>query len=304
MTSHDALMTVDRTQAATPVEVRARVNLIQEIMRAVFKEGMHYGRIPGTEKPTLFKAGSEVILATFRIAVEPVVDDLSTGDTFRYRVSCRGVLPNGEVVGVGIGEASSDEEKYRWRKAVCQEEYDETPVDRRRAKWGKGRDGKAYQTWQVRTQPADVANTILKMAKKRAQIDLCLTATAASDVFTQDIEDLPEELHDTVAEPTKPTVMVSVPAAAPTTSSDTAAPVVEGVTVTDLKAKTGTTDKGVKWTLWTATFSDGRVASTLDHDFGGLLDRAKASAAVLDIQTSPNRKYPDRLELTGIEVLR
>ena len=49
---------------------------------------------------------------------------------------------------------------------------------------------------QVRTNPADIANTVLKMAKKRAQIDLTLTATAASDCFTQDVEDLPEELRD------------------------------------------------------------------------------------------------------------
>jgi hypothetical protein len=46
---------------------------------------------------------------------------------------------------------------------------------------------------QIRTEPADLANTILKMAKKRALIDAVLTATAASDIFTQDIEDLPPE---------------------------------------------------------------------------------------------------------------
>jgi hypothetical protein len=34
------------------------------------------------------------------------------------------------------------------------------------------------------------------MAKKRAQIDLTLTATAASDIFTQDLEDIPEELRE------------------------------------------------------------------------------------------------------------
>jgi hypothetical protein len=49
---------------------------------------------------------------------------------------------------------------------------------------------------QIRTEPADVANTVLKMAKKRAQIDLTLTATAASDIFTQDVEDIPDELRE------------------------------------------------------------------------------------------------------------
>jgi hypothetical protein len=35
----------------------------------------------------------------------------------------------------------------------------------------------------------DSYNTILKMAKKRAYIDAILSATAASDIFTQDLED-------------------------------------------------------------------------------------------------------------------
>ena len=38
------------------------------------------------------------------------------------------------------------------------------------------------------------------MAKKRAQIDAALTVTAASDIFAQDLEDLPEELREAVAE--------------------------------------------------------------------------------------------------------
>jgi hypothetical protein len=37
---------------------------------------------------------------------------------------------------------------------------------------------------------ADTYNTVLKMAKKRAYVDGILSATAASDIFTQDIEDM------------------------------------------------------------------------------------------------------------------
>lgn len=184
------------TTAQTAAEVRAQINRIQEVMRAVMQKDTHYGVIPGTPKPTLYKAGSEVLLTTFRIAVDPIVEDLSTHDEVRYRVIARGVhQATGTVIGAGVGECSSNEEKYRWRNAVCDEEFDETPEDRKRIKWQKGRDN-AYQRAQIRTVPADVANTVLKMAKKRAQIDLTLTALAASDCFTQDIEDLPEELRE------------------------------------------------------------------------------------------------------------
>lgn len=178
----------------TAMEIRANVNLIQEVMKSVMKKEVHYGVIPGTKKPTLYKAGSEKILSTFRIAVELEVEDLSTHDCFRYRVKARGVLPSGEVVGCGIGECSTDEEKYKWRGVVCPAEWDATPEDRRRIKYSKPTDwNKTGATQQIRTNAADLANTALKMAKKRAQIDLTLTATGASDVFDQDIEDLPEE---------------------------------------------------------------------------------------------------------------
>ncbi len=182
--------------ALSAAQMRSRVNLIQEVMRAVMKEGTHFGKIPGAgDKPTLLKPGSEVLNMTFHIAVDPLVDDLSTSGEIRYRVRCRALHQDtGILLGVGVGEASSNEEKYKWRAAVCDEEFDETPVDMRRVKYGKRKDGSVYTVRQVRTNPADIANTVLKMAKKRAQVDMTLTVTGASDIFTQDIEDMPPEI--------------------------------------------------------------------------------------------------------------
>lgn len=189
----------------TAANIRAQVQLIQEVMKAVMVRDVHYGTIPGTQKPTLYKAGSEKILSTFRISVDLEVEDLSTYDCFRYRVKARGISPSGAMVGCGIGEASTDEEKYKWRGAVCQEEADATPEDRKRTKWVKGWNGQPNKAiTQIRTNPADLANTVLKMAKKRAQIDLTLTATAASDVFDQDLEDMDPGLIHEVADKKPP----------------------------------------------------------------------------------------------------
>lgn len=196
---------MNELQAYSAKEIKAQVNLIQEVMKAVMKDGVHYGTIMGCgDKPTLLKPGSEKILSTFGIAVRPLVEDLSTSDKAHYRVSTEGYR-NGVLVGVGIGECSSDEEKYKWRKIICEEEWNDTLEDRRREKWNKRYWDKkankwveAYKVKQIRTEIADVANTVLKMAKKRSQIDLTLTATAASDIFTQDIEDLPDEYRETV----------------------------------------------------------------------------------------------------------
>lgn len=177
---------------ATPQQIRAQVNRIQEVMKEVMKAETHYGVIPGTKQPTLYKAGAEKILATFRMAVEPDITDLSNEDEHRYLVKVRLISSSGINLGAGVGEASTSEEKYKWRRAVCDEEYEDTEETHRRIKYGKWQ-GKVQKTKQVRTNPADLANTVLKMAKKRALIDAVLTTTAASDCFTQDIEDLPEE---------------------------------------------------------------------------------------------------------------
>ena len=182
---------VQYQEPLTAMAIRAQVNLVQEVMQAVMKKDTHYGTIPGTPKPTLYKAGAEVLAATFRIAVSYDVVDLSTDDYVRYRVTATGThQTTGYVMGAGMGECSSGEEKYKWRKAASANEFSATPEDRRRTKFGK-----SYDVQQVRTEPADLANTILKMACKRAQVAMTLNVIAASDCFTQDIEDLPEELR-------------------------------------------------------------------------------------------------------------
>lgn len=182
----------------TAKEIKAQVNLIQDVMQKVMIRDVHYGAIPGCgEKPTLLKAGAEKILMTFRLCPEIVVEDLSDADIVRYRVTANIKTADGSFVGSGIGECSSGEDKYKWRAPVCPEEYDETPEDRRREKWSKGWGSKpAYKKQQIRTNKEDIANTVLKMAKKRALVDATLTTTAASDCFSQDYEDMPEEIRD------------------------------------------------------------------------------------------------------------
>lgn len=189
-------------------DIISHVATVQEVMRAVMKKDVHFGVIPGTDKPTLLKPGAEVLCMAFRIADSYQVEDLSEGNTVRYRVTCIGThQTTGTTLGTGMGEASSGEEKYKWRKA-WDDEFDATPENLRRIKKGK------YTTKQVRTEPADLANTILKMANKRAKMAMVLNVTAASDCFTQDLEDMDEAMRDHLARqetsagaPAAPTVL-------------------------------------------------------------------------------------------------
>lgn len=182
-------------------EVVQHAVIVQEVMRAVMKKDVHYGTIPGTPKPTLYQPGADVLCMTFRIAPEFEVEDLSTADVVRYRVTCKGVhQTTGVVLGEGLGECSVGEEKYKWRKAICEAEFEDTPAHLRRVKWARGKNGSVYKQQQVRTEPADLANTVLKMANKRAKIAMVLAVTAASDMFGQDLEDLDATLQEHFAD--------------------------------------------------------------------------------------------------------
>src|SRR3990167_3504056 len=92
----NAVVPMDGHQLSV-AEVRAHVNLIQQVMQSVMKgpskenpNGVHYGVIPGTDKPTLLKAGAEKIAETFRIAASYQIEDLSGKGFIRYRVRCIG----------------------------------------------------------------------------------------------------------------------------------------------------------------------------------------------------------------------
>jgi len=172
------------------VEVQAQVLVIKQIMTSIMLPDVHYGQIPGTKGNTLYKPGSDTLLSAFHIAVEPEIEDLSTYNEIRYRVRCRGVtMGSGSTVGTGIGECSSNEEKYKWKKCG-EKEFARTDAGHKRIKFGQvwsdqQRRKVEGEIMQVRQEPVDVANTILKMAVKRAQVAMTLTALACADVFDQ-----------------------------------------------------------------------------------------------------------------------
>lgn len=139
-------------------DVRDQVQLIQQVMVTVMKEGDHYGKIPGCgPKPTLLKAGAEKLVSTFRLApkYEEIAGSKEEDNFLSYKIRCDLIhIPTGNFVGSGLGTCNSKEKKY------------------------------------IKASPWDIQNTLYKMACKRALVAATLNATAASDIFTQDIEDM------------------------------------------------------------------------------------------------------------------
>lgn len=119
-------------------------------------KGEDYGVIPGSSKPTLFKPGAQKICALCDLATEiKEIKRIWTPELISYEVTV--TLRNkatGGIEGEGAGCCNSQERKYKNKPAP------------------------------------DMANTLLKMAKKRGMVDATLDATGISSLFTQDIEDM------------------------------------------------------------------------------------------------------------------
>lgn len=217
-TTHRAGVPALSEYAMTIADVQNQVQLIQQVMKAVMKNGEHYGTVPGCgDKKALLKSGAEKLSVTFRLAPEYVINKTElVGGHREYEVVCKMVhIPTGAVVGQGVGSCSTMESKYRWRNASDYEVLDEAiPKDAREKKaeyrkMGLGMkqvDGAwvwvRYKSEGKVENPdiADTYNTVLKMAKKRAHVDATLTCTGASDIFEQDLDEFSEEELERVRE--------------------------------------------------------------------------------------------------------
>lgn len=206
--------------ALAPEILLRRKKALNTVMSSIMKEETHFGKIPGCgNRPTLLKPGAEVIASTFQLCPRYRIGrtDLESGHR-EYEITCELYTPAGGFVGQGVGSCSTMEGKYRFRTGDG--EVTNVPVpkgywDSRNPKILKqtanaaGFEGDKFGTkkddsgkWMISTHgervehdnPADYYNTVLKMGKKRAFVDAVLTATGASDIFTQDIEDMPETI--------------------------------------------------------------------------------------------------------------
>lgn len=201
--------------AMSSESVVRQINLIQHVMASVMKKDEHFGTIPGCNKPSLYKPGAEKLSLVFRLRPEYRIIryDMDHGHR-EYEVTCTLYhIPTGQSVGEGVGSATTMEGKYRFRGGEKEGTGQPVPTNYWNLKNAGDMDGakkliggagfgvgKIDGKWEICVigekqeydNPADYYNTILKMAKKRAHVDAILTATAASDIFTQDVEDMPE----------------------------------------------------------------------------------------------------------------
>ena len=300
-------------------DLKNKVLLVQEVMKAVMQPGEHYGTIPGCgEKPTLLKPGAEKLGMTFRLRPTFLVDERQLERGHReYRVTC--TLSDGTQ---GVGTCSTMETKYRYRAGerkcpTC----GKATIIKGKAEYGggwlcyqkKGGCGAKFEDGDTSIEsqstdrveypdPADYYNTCLKIGKKRAHVDSIITATACSDIFTQDIEDMDAVLTSSPKAPPTTHNAPATSAAAPKAKQATQAPkagpggeqTYPTVTVKRVTEKKGTNQStGKPWTVYFITFHDGfgdMEAGTFDSKIADVANEMANIDAQGKLVTKPGRK--------------
>lgn len=170
-----------------------RYNTVIEFTKKVMKSGKDYGIIPGTDKPTLLKPGAEKLCSLFGLTpyFVPVSEQVDFDKGFFYfRYRCE-LMKGGEMIATGVGSCNSHEKKYRYRNIVEWKATDAEKAAAIRQDVKTSKAGKPYTTYVLENpDPAELVNTIDKMAQKRSLIASILIAANASEFFTQDLEDL------------------------------------------------------------------------------------------------------------------
>jgi hypothetical protein len=213
-------------------ELVARLGVIRDAMRHAMTEGVDYGRIPGVDKPSLFKPGAEKLNVLFQLDIQ--IDNQKTWDGDHLTVISHATVyhaPSGTRLGYGEGLCTTKERRYAKRRAerTCPA-CGKPAIIKGKAEYGGGwvcwkkkdgcnanyRDGDPAIEGQEagdidNPDLPDLWNTVIKMGEKRARVDAVLAVTGASALFTQDVEDA-----GPAAEEERPPAQTTPAAAAPT----------------------------------------------------------------------------------------
>ena len=160
-----AISPTHRLERVAPKDLQAEAIAIREIQKSVLVEDTDYGIIPGTKKPSLYKAGAEILLKWAQLGYRLSVVEIDRDPEGRkYGVTYRASVYRLDTPDVPLAEADG----------YCG--YDENGRDAHVNDWGKSI---AREPW----------NTIVAMSAKRAVVAATRAATGTSGLFTQDVED-------------------------------------------------------------------------------------------------------------------
>lgn len=158
-------------------------NLLKVFIEKQLVQGVDYGILPGTPKPSLYKPGAEKLTNIFKIGSRIIKNEKTIDREKNYAqvdvtVEVYHIASN-LPLSTCEGIANSHETKNRYRAKY---------------EWVNG---KKIKVGEIETPIGDLLNTLSKMAQKRGLVGAVILATNASDFFTQDLEDMPDIIFET-----------------------------------------------------------------------------------------------------------
>lgn len=203
---------------------QARRRELEQFIKSSLKEGIDYdvrhtgdkkSKTGEPEKKVLLKPGAEKLADFLNLSVdmnrEVATESFEGIGLFHYIYRCTLLNRKTGDFWVGDGSCNSKEKKYRWKtyfESECPKEIKETA--RRETRKSK-KDGKPYVVYITENPDTfELANTILKMAQKRAFVCAVLIASNTSEFFTQDLEDDPDKDKPATKPPENPRFVAEV----------------------------------------------------------------------------------------------
>ena len=195
-----------------PEEAKELDDALRAMMKAVLREGVDYGVIPGTgTKPTLLKPGAEKLLQWFGFGHTVEVTETERDPDGRwagvtYRCTVTKAMPDGSTVTAAMceGYAGYDEDRFFLTATDARRKAEE----KERANANRYQRNVNPAKWETITSDYRAPrNSVVKMCQKRALVGAALQATSASTLFTQDVEDLPGTPDTTVATAAKAVIL-------------------------------------------------------------------------------------------------
>ena len=172
---------IEQTTSNALIEKSKAFNEFKEFLKNDLKDGVDFGKIPSVEKPCLFKAGGEKI-------------QLYLGLTPQYKLLHREFVPNQvrkdkvwNDVTKKYQEVETVRNYYCWEWS-CELWHGSVKVAEG-VGMGNTEEDKYVSQYKGAKTPDSLANTVMKISKKRAFMDAIIGVSGVSDIFTQDLED-------------------------------------------------------------------------------------------------------------------
>lgn len=169
------------------------MGMLARLVREHMREGVHYRRFGAETRPALMDAGAALIRSVCRVVPRHrILSCDREPDTGHVRYVVEAVLVRPIVteagewvelpVASGVASCSSREVKYAYRWVRARD----MPPDLDRSSLPRRERGRELLYRVPNPDVADLDNTILKMACKRAEVDATLQLPGVSEIFADD----------------------------------------------------------------------------------------------------------------------